>query len=138
MPVAVLDEVQVLDQQVRPSRPVAEQRLHLSQRVAIELPALGGLRRLAASGTRMNLPLERARRSLWHGLVSDPGGLHSGPFDKGATRRSCAGLRRRGLAVTDAFLAFCTGSPPHWPPPRSEARRGGTGGALYCGYRWLT
>src|SRR3546814_9183752 len=99
MPVAVLDEVQVLDQQVRPSRPVAEQRLHLSQRVAIELPALGGLRRLAASGTRMNLPLERARRSLWHGLVSDPGGLHSGPFDKGATRRSCAGLRRSGLAV---------------------------------------
>ena len=38
---AVLDQVQMLDQQVAPARPVAEQRAHLVERRILELAALG-------------------------------------------------------------------------------------------------
>src|SRR5262249_55446287 len=41
--VAVLDQVQVLDQQVAPALAVAKQGAHLVERTRINLPALGGL-----------------------------------------------------------------------------------------------
>ena len=51
MPVAVLDEMQMLDQQIAPARPVAEQRAHLVERRRVDLAALRRLRRAAlASG----------------------------------------------------------------------------------------
>ena len=49
MAVAVLDQVQVLDQQVAPARPVAEQRAHLVERLRLDLAALRRARRLAAA-----------------------------------------------------------------------------------------
>jgi hypothetical protein len=39
--VAILDQVQVLDQEVAATRPIGEQRLHLDQRLRIELSPLG-------------------------------------------------------------------------------------------------
>src|SRR3546814_10524233 len=42
--VAVLNQVQVLDQQIRPPRAVAQQSLDLFRRFEVELPTLGGLR----------------------------------------------------------------------------------------------
>ena len=38
---AVLDQVQVLDQQVAPARPVAEERAHLGEGLRIDLPPFG-------------------------------------------------------------------------------------------------
>ena len=49
MAVAVLDQVQMLDQQVAPARAIAEQRAHLVERLRIDLAALGRARRLAAA-----------------------------------------------------------------------------------------
>ena len=48
MAVAVLDEMQVLDQEIAPPRPVAEQRAHLVERRRIES---GGLSASAADGS---------------------------------------------------------------------------------------
>src|SRR3546814_17379548 len=73
--VAVLNQVQVLDQQIRPPRAVAQQSLDLFRHFEVELPTLGGLRCLAAARARMNLPLEGGRRSLWPDLISTPDGL---------------------------------------------------------------
>ncbi len=60
MPVMVLDEMQMLDQQIATARPVGEQRAHLVERRGVDLAALGGARRPApagavAAGTRRNL-----------------------------------------------------------------------------------
>ena len=49
--VPVLDQVQVLDQQIAPPRPVAEQRAHLVERLRIDLAALRRARRSAASAS---------------------------------------------------------------------------------------
>jgi hypothetical protein len=46
----VLDQVQVLDQQVAPARPVGEQRAHLLQSGEVDLAALGGASRAATAG----------------------------------------------------------------------------------------
>ena len=47
MAVAVLDQVQMLDQEIAPARAVAEQRAHLGERLRLDLAAFG---RLAAGG----------------------------------------------------------------------------------------
>ena len=47
MAVFVLDEMQMLDQQVAPARPVAEQRAHFVERRRIDLAALRRLARPA-------------------------------------------------------------------------------------------
>ena len=61
MAVAVLDEMQVLDQQIAPARPVAEQRTHLVERRRIDLAAFRRLRRAAlASGS-----IARGGRLYW-------------------------------------------------------------------------
>jgi hypothetical protein len=44
MAVVVLDQMQMLDQQIAPARPVAEQRAHLVERRRIDLAALRRLR----------------------------------------------------------------------------------------------
>ena len=51
MPVAVLDEVQMLDQEIAPPRARAEQRAHLGERGRVDLPALGGAARATAAVT---------------------------------------------------------------------------------------
>ena len=48
MAVFVLDQVQVLDQEIAPARPVAQQRAHLLERRRVDLAALGRLRGAAA------------------------------------------------------------------------------------------
>ena len=47
MAVAVLDQMQMLDQQIAPARSVAEQRAHLVERRRIDLAAFRRLRRAA-------------------------------------------------------------------------------------------
>ena len=66
VPVPVLNEVQMLDQQIAPPRPVAQQRADLVERGRIDLPALGGAARLAparlgaiAAAGRRNLNIHR-------------------------------------------------------------------------------
>ncbi len=49
MAVFVLDQVQMLDQQIAPPRPIPEQRPNLCQRRIVKLPALRGAPALAAS-----------------------------------------------------------------------------------------
>ncbi len=49
MAVAVLDQVQVLDQQVAPALALAEQRAHLVERLRVDLAAFGRASRLAAA-----------------------------------------------------------------------------------------
>ena len=51
MAVMVLDQMQMLDQQIAPARPVGEQRAHLVERRRIDLTALGRARRPAPAGT---------------------------------------------------------------------------------------
>ena len=51
MAVMVLDQMQMLDQQIAPARPVGEQRLHLVERLRIDLPALRRARRSAPAGS---------------------------------------------------------------------------------------
>ena len=63
MAVAVLQQMQVLDQQIAPARPVAEQRPHLFERARIDLPALRGSRGPAA------LPAGQFGRGVVHGHV---------------------------------------------------------------------
>jgi hypothetical protein len=46
--VAVLDQVQMLDQEIAPALAVAQQRAHLRQRARIDLAALGGAARAVA------------------------------------------------------------------------------------------
>ena len=48
MAVMVLDQMQMLDQQIAPARPVGEQRAHLVERRGVDLAALGRARRPAA------------------------------------------------------------------------------------------
>ena len=52
MAVAVLDEMQMLDQQIAPARPVAEQRAHLVERRGSIWRPFGVLRRRGACGRR--------------------------------------------------------------------------------------
>ena len=52
MAVMVLDQMQMLDQQIAPARPVGEQRLHLVERRGIDLAAFGRARRPAAARSR--------------------------------------------------------------------------------------
>ena len=49
MAVVVLDQMQMLDQQIAPARPVGEQRAHLVERRRVDLAALGRARRPAAA-----------------------------------------------------------------------------------------
>jgi len=51
MAVVILDEVQVLDEQIAPARPINEERLHLFQRLWIDLASLGRARRAAPPDT---------------------------------------------------------------------------------------
>ena len=51
MTVMVLDEMQMLDQQIAPPRPIGEQRLHFFERLRIDLPALRCTRRPAPAGS---------------------------------------------------------------------------------------
>ena len=51
MAVMVLDEMQMLDQQIAPPRPVGQQRQHLFERLRIDLPALRRARRPAPAGS---------------------------------------------------------------------------------------
>ena len=53
MAVPVLDQMQMLDQEIAPPRPRAQQRAHLVERARIDLPALGGAPRPAAAGGRL-------------------------------------------------------------------------------------
>ena len=62
MAVAVLDQMQVLDQQVALARPVAEQRAHLVERLRIDLAALGRARRAAGALARRS---PRTAGGLW-------------------------------------------------------------------------
>ena len=52
MAVMVLDQMQMLDQEIAPARPVGEQRAHFIERLRIDLAALGRARRPAAAGLR--------------------------------------------------------------------------------------
>src|SRR5262245_22883528 len=49
MPVAVLDQVQMLDQQVAPARALTKQRPHLLEGTRVDLTALGGTARAAGT-----------------------------------------------------------------------------------------
>src|SRR4051812_30073382 len=49
MPVAVLDKMQVLDQEIAPAWAQSEERLHLLERLRIDLAALRSAPRLSAS-----------------------------------------------------------------------------------------
>ena len=49
MPVAVLDQVQMLDQQIAPALAIAQQRAHLVERLRIDLAAFGRPPRPAAA-----------------------------------------------------------------------------------------
>jgi hypothetical protein len=49
----VLDQMQMLDQQITPPRPRAEQRGYLGERPRINLPALGGAPRPPAAARRL-------------------------------------------------------------------------------------
>ena len=60
MPVTVLDQMQMLDQQITPARPVAEQRAHLGQRLLLDLAPLRLTRRPPLAGTRMAVLADRA------------------------------------------------------------------------------
>jgi hypothetical protein len=62
MAVLVLDQVKMLDQQVAPARPLAEQSLDLAQGGRIDLPPLQRIPAAAAPRTGMIL-LERIRRA---------------------------------------------------------------------------
>jgi hypothetical protein len=53
VPVAVLDEVEVLDQEIAPARPVGQERLHLVERLRIDLAALRGPAGAAAAFRRL-------------------------------------------------------------------------------------
>ena len=52
VPVMVLDQVQVLDQQVAPPRPVGKQRLHLGERVGLDLTAFRGAAGASTAASR--------------------------------------------------------------------------------------
>ncbi len=47
--VMILDQMQMLDQQIAPARPVGEQRAHFLKRRGVDLAALGRTRRPAAA-----------------------------------------------------------------------------------------
>ena len=53
----VLQQMQMLDQQIALARAVAEQRLHLGERVRLDLPALRHVAPAAPAGARMNTAL---------------------------------------------------------------------------------
>ena len=63
MAVAVLDQMQMLDQQIAPARPVAQQRAHFFERLRVDLAAL---RRAAADGGLRPAPLPPDRADCWH------------------------------------------------------------------------
>ena len=50
MAVVILNEMQMLDQQIAPARPVGEQRADFVERLRIDLAALGRARRPASAG----------------------------------------------------------------------------------------
>jgi hypothetical protein len=53
MAVAILDEVQMLDQEIVPPFTLAQQRAHIGQCLRIDLPALGGTRRPPPANRRL-------------------------------------------------------------------------------------
>ncbi len=54
--VAILDEVQKFDQEIVPSRPIAEQRPHLGACGGLHLPPLGRCARRTAAAARVIQP----------------------------------------------------------------------------------
>ena len=52
MPVFVLDEMQVFDQQIAAARPVDQQRTDFLQRIGVDLTAFRGLAGAAAAAAR--------------------------------------------------------------------------------------
>jgi hypothetical protein len=48
----ILDQMEMLDQQIAPARPVGEQRAHFYKCLRIDLPALWGARRAATATPR--------------------------------------------------------------------------------------
>ena len=60
MAVAVLDQVQVLDQEIALVRPVTEQCPHLDQRLLLDLASLRLARRPPLTGTRTAVFADRA------------------------------------------------------------------------------
>jgi hypothetical protein len=53
MTVTILDQMQMLDQQITPSRPLAEQQAHVLERSRIDLAALGGAPRPSPANRRL-------------------------------------------------------------------------------------
>ena len=47
--VVILDEMQMLDQEIAPARPITKQRAHFIKRLEIDLPALGRASRPSAA-----------------------------------------------------------------------------------------
>ena len=66
MAVAVLDQVEMLDQEIAPARPLAEQGAHLLERRILELAALGmtAVAPLAALPMLADLALDHPRSRL--------------------------------------------------------------------------
>lgn len=50
VPVAVLDEMEMLDQEIAAARPVAQKGANLGKRLGVDLAAFGGLGRTTAAG----------------------------------------------------------------------------------------
>ena len=59
MAIAVLEEMQELDQQIAVARPVAQQGMDLRPGLRLDLPALARRRRLAPARARVDQPLQR-------------------------------------------------------------------------------
>jgi hypothetical protein len=64
MAVFVLDEMQMLDQEVAPARPIAKQRAHFRKRLRLDLPAF---RRAARPAVWLSARGARRRRLNIHG-----------------------------------------------------------------------
>ena len=65
MAVMILDQMQMLDQQIAPARPVGEQRAHLLERRRIDLAALGRARRPAAAAGAVAPPSDAAESGMF-------------------------------------------------------------------------
>src|SRR5207302_10559861 len=89
--VMVLDQVEVLDQEVAPARPVAEQRLDLGQRRRLDLAALRVADRLAPSGARMQAGLRLNASVRLHDLARESSGWWRGAANLAHRDRSWSG-----------------------------------------------
>ena len=85
--VAVLDQMQMLDQQIAPARPVAEQRAHLDQRPLLDLAPLG----MAPVP-----PFARSRAAVLADLAC--GVVH--PSSRSRGRYRCASKASRGPPIS--------------------------------------